>query len=275
MTPSLLDIEPSFGVHQLSVWSCGGGRQSTAIAGLIVQGRLPKPDYAIMVNTGRERSSTWRYVNAVLIPELARVGIPLEIISKEKYATVDLWGGKDGKTLLLPVFTDQSGAIGKMTNFCSGEWKRRVIERYMRDVHRVRSWVSWLGMSTDETKRVRIRETESGNLNRYPLVYDVPMSTDECVRFIKEELGWPKAPKSTCWTCPNQSDEQWLEMKQNDPDDFAKAVALDKANRLIDPNAFLHKSCVPLDEVDFETLCTQKAEASTGKDGCDSGYCFT
>jgi hypothetical protein len=36
------------------LWSSGGGTQSTAIAVLILQGRLPKPDLAVIVDTERE-----------------------------------------------------------------------------------------------------------------------------------------------------------------------------------------------------------------------------
>ena len=48
------------------VWSCGGGTQSAAIAALIVRGDLPKPDYAYMVDTGRERTATIDYFHKTL-----------------------------------------------------------------------------------------------------------------------------------------------------------------------------------------------------------------
>ena len=64
----------------LGVWSCGGGRQSCAIAVLIIQGRLPKPDFAVMSDTGRERYTTFPYVHKYLVPELESVGVKLEIV---------------------------------------------------------------------------------------------------------------------------------------------------------------------------------------------------
>ena len=45
-----------------TVWSYGGGTQTAAIAVLILQGRLPKPDIAVMADTGREIASTWDYL---------------------------------------------------------------------------------------------------------------------------------------------------------------------------------------------------------------------
>jgi len=40
------------------VFSTGGGTQSTAIAGLIVQGLLPKPEICVIADTGREMPTT-------------------------------------------------------------------------------------------------------------------------------------------------------------------------------------------------------------------------
>jgi len=40
-------------MERTQVWASGGGVQSTAIAALIVLGRLPKPDLAVIADTGR------------------------------------------------------------------------------------------------------------------------------------------------------------------------------------------------------------------------------
>jgi hypothetical protein len=84
----------------IQVWSCGGGTQSAAIAALIIQGRIERPAYSVMVDTEREKSSTWRFVDGVLKPRLAEVGVDLVVVSKSKYATVDL----NCKTLVREVF---------------------------------------------------------------------------------------------------------------------------------------------------------------------------
>jgi len=56
------------------VWSSGGGVQSSAIAALICQGKLPKPDLAVMADTGREYSPVWDYMNEYVIPDLRKAG---------------------------------------------------------------------------------------------------------------------------------------------------------------------------------------------------------
>ena len=135
--------------ERTQVWSCGGGTQSAAIAALIVQGRLPKPDLAVIVDTEREKSETWRYYDAVLRPVLAQAGVNLVRVLKSNHTKVDLFSGKGGT--LLPVFTDQSGSHSKLPAYCSGEWKRDVAMRWMR-AQGVEQAVNWLGISLDEMR---------------------------------------------------------------------------------------------------------------------------
>lgn len=94
----------------LSVWMYGGGTQSIAIAALILQGKLPVPTWAVIADTGREKQSTWDYL------EFLQPKLPFTIhrISKAKYATVDLWRGD---TLLIPAFTNQSGEVAKLGTY--------------------------------------------------------------------------------------------------------------------------------------------------------------
>lgn len=252
------------------VWACGGGGQSAAIAALIVQGKLPKPDYAVMVDTGREKSSTWAYAEAVLIPNLREAGVVLHQVRKDEFATVDLWSGEDGRLTVLPVFTTQSGEKGKLTNYCSGEWKRDVILRWLRS-QGVQQCDCWIGISVDEMSRMRFSRVAWAR-NVYPLVdpaFGLFYRRAECV-LEAERVGWPKAPRSACWMCSNQSDAEWLEMKTNHPADFAAAVALDYLLRETDPHAWLHESCRPLDQVDFTAQQSLGLEVA----GCASGMCF-
>jgi hypothetical protein len=255
-------------MERINVWSCGGGTQSAAIAALIVQGRLPKPEYSIVVDTERERTSTWEYVDGVLIPELAKVGVELVRVPKSKYATVDLFSLKEG-SLLIPTYTTLSGAISKLRNFCSFEWKRYVIMRYLRD-QGVKACFNWLGISTDELRRVRTGKTNWFR-NHYPLVYDIPMNRGECIALVKE-MGWPKPHNSSCWMCPNMPDHEWLDIKENNPEDFERAVQFEREIREVDPYVYLHPQAVPLDRVDWSKAKKVGAQLVLG---CDSGHCFS
>lgn len=246
-----------------SVWSCGGGVQSTAIAALIVSGRLPVPDYAAIVDTNRELSSTWDYMEKVTAPALLKVGCVLYRVDKRDFATVDLWGGKDGDSLLIPVFTDANGDVGKLPGYCSGEWKQRVLQRWLKK-NGVKSAEMWMGISTDEINRASF--PKGAWTKKYPLI-DLRMNRGDCVALV-EKMGWPMPPRSSCWMCPNHTQNEWREIKENNPSDWRKAVSFEKMIQKKDPHAWLHADCKPLEDCDItdynESMFTR----------CASGMCF-
>ena len=65
----------------------------------------------------------------------------------------------------------------------------------------------------------------------------------------------PLPEKSACIVCPFHDDKYWHFMKTKRPEEFADAVELDKEIRDISRNSniknYTHKSCKPLDEVNF------------------------
>lgn len=249
----------------MQVWSCGGGTQSAAIAALIIQGMLPKPDLAVIVDTNREKQSTWDYFDSILKPQLSAAGLEVTVVDRSKYATVDLYP-TTGKYVLLPMYTNQSGMVGKLSNYCSAEWKRDVISRWMRE-QGIKQATNWIGISIDEMARVRTPRRAWLRL-RYPLIFDVPMRRQDCINLVLS-MGWPEPPRSSCWMCPNMRDREWRDMKTHYPDDFQRAVQLERELRLRDQNLFLHESCKPLDEIDFTQY-----QSGLFDNGCASGYCF-
>jgi hypothetical protein len=252
---------------KVQVWSCGGGTQSCAIAALIVQGKLPKPDYAVMADTGREVGSTWAYARSVLVPHLARVGVELKIVKSSDFATVDLYSGAEGDTLTIPAFSNITGEPSKLPNYCTNEWKTRVIDRALRDWGMREQYLKWIGFSIDEATRVMRMQASQPNA-RFPLVERM-MKRADCVKLVKDS-GWPTPPRSRCWMCPNQHDVEWRELKENRPIEFHQAVMLDHKIRETDPHAWLHKSCKPLDQIDF----SKPLDAWDEVRACDSGNCF-
>jgi hypothetical protein len=78
------------------------------------------------------------------------------------------------------------------------------------------------------------------------------LSREGCKRIIAA-AGLPLPHKSRCWQCPHQNQEEWREIRDN-PEEWAKAVALDEEVRENDPEQaglFLHKSRVPLAVADL------------------------
>lgn len=247
------------------VWSYGGGTQSVAIAVLVLQGKLPRPDYVVMTDTRRERTRTFTYLNEVVQPALDAIHLNVVVISKDDYRAPDLYSDKK-HSLLIPAFTDQNGRIGKLPTFCSKEWKSRIVRRYMTETVGVAEYSQWLGFSIDELERMKHNEIQQVT-NEYPLI-DLRYSREMCAALV-ESFGWPKPPKSACWMCPNRSDLNWLDMKRRDPEDFQRAVIFEQEIQKSDPHVWLHNSGKPLDQVDFN-----EAQADMFM-GCSDEACMT
>lgn len=255
------------------IWNNGGGTQSAAIAVLIITGKVAPPDLAVIADTGRERSSTWDYFDQYVAPGLQSVGIKVHRVAKDEYATKDLYGGKDGNTLLIPAYTDQSGNVGKLSGFCSGEWKREVIRRWATKEHGIVAATNWIGYSTDEMQRAFRAQNGSRSQGKwktkFPLI-ELGINRGDCTAIVKK-FGWPEPPRSSCWMCPNMRVEEWREVMADDID-RPKVIHFDHELRKKDPNAWLTDQILPIDQADF----SDANEVLFGRDrgGCDSGMCF-
>lgn len=252
-------------MNKTKVWSCGGGVQSTAIAVLIITGKLPKPDLSCIIDTEREKSSTWEYLLEVTQPALARAGVNLEIIAKSRYAKMDLYTNKD-HSLLIPAFTTIGDKLGKLSNFCSKEWKQYCVERWLAEKDLL-NCEQWIGISIDEMRRVRVSR-KRWLQNRYPLI-ELGLARTDCLTLVRE-FGWPVPPRSSCWMCPNMQNDEWHELKTEAPEDFAKAIELEREIREIDSGVYLHRAAKTIDKIDFQDT----NEKSPDDNSCSSGLCF-
>ena len=140
------------------------------------------------------------------------------------------------------------------------------------------------GLSFDEPRRVanvKANATRhSWSEPEFPL-FDEFMTRADCVRWLEKRLPDRKVPRSACVFCPYKSDAEWVLLRDHHPNEWARAVEVDKILR--DPTAvatecirlpqFLHRSCVPLDQVEFKpkTPDRQKAIDFTNMD-CE-GMC--
>lgn len=155
---------------------------------------------------------------------------------------------------------------GKLPTFCSNEWKKHVIRRWLR-ANDYNDVDVWLGISTDELERMKPSKL-NWYRHVYPLIEMIPTTRAQCSALV-ESFGWPTPPKSRCWMCPNQSPQMWSEMRRTQPQEFDKAVALESELQAHDEHIYLHRAMIPL--VDAVNLTDQQPGLF---DGCDSGYCF-
>ena len=93
---------------------------------------------------------------------------------------------------------------------------------------------------------------------------------------FKDRFPTRHLPKSACIGCPYHSDQMWAEMKENDPISFQDAVNVEWAMQNVPQSrgaltgtAYLHKTRVPLSEVEFKT---NRTEAEAMQQECE-GLC--
>lgn len=143
---------------------------------------------------------------------------------------------------------------------CTMEYKVQPITRKTRELvglkprQRAKSILCemFIGISTDEALRMKPAQ-EAWKKHRWPLI-EKSMSRNDCLRWM-ERKGYPLPPKSSCIGCPFHNDHEWRLIKA-DPVSWADALEVDAAIRQqpgIKGQQFMHRSCVPLDQVDLST----------------------
>lgn len=243
--------------NKTQVMSYGGGRQTVAMLVLVSRGILPKPDRIVTADTSREVGTTWSYLQEYAQPFVAKMGLTIEVAPHD-LATVDIYGHNGN--LLLPVYT----ATGKFSTYCSGEWKSRVIDRYLR-ADGISEGVRWVGFAFDERKRWNKKEDDGPWKRRFPLV-ELMINSVDCPAIIAS-AGLPFPHKSRCWNCPHQTNEEWRKLP---PGEFEKACILDDEIRENDDRngVFLHQSRVPLRQADLDAPDRREPDRQCGLGLC-------
>ncbi len=122
--------------------------------------------------------------------------------------------------------------------------------------------VLWIGISTDEIWRAKPHRNEPRIINRFPL-FETRLSRVGC-RAWMQKRNFPQPPRSACRFCPYRDDDEWLRLKTQEPEEFAKAVAFEKAYQASVAMTsmvgipFIHRTMKPLSEVEFDPKTTWK-----------------
>lgn len=258
----------------MKVISLGLGVQSTALYYMSSIGELPRCDYAIFADLGREKKKTIQYLKFLQGWQKQNKGIPIIVIRK-KNLYKDLLNSTNStgqQFSSIPAFTkNEDGTTGMLRRQCTNEYKIEQVDKAIREILDVKVIIKqqievWKGISLEEIERLSIPETK-WKIHVYPFCgYKVAKSGAEKINTLKgtrnDILNWyefndlPVPPKSSCVFCPYQSDAAWYDMKINEPSDFKAAVRVDRAIRDstkkgILSQAFLHDSCKPLEEIEF------------------------
>jgi len=246
-------------MERAQVLSFGGGVQSVAMCLLVARGVLPRPDWIVCADTGREAQSTWDYLDGYLRPFLAEFGLIVHV-APHSLATVDLYA--QNGDLLLPVYT----ATGKFRTYCSNEWKAWVNQRWLRE-RGVTSADQWIGFTLEERRRVKAERP--GPWRRvYPLL-DHLLTRSDCEQVIRDR-GLPLPAKSACFMCPHRTNEEWRFIRDTYPDQWKEAIRIDEEIREADDRGavYLHQSRVPLAEADLDVRDRREPDRQCGLGNC-------
>lgn len=263
---------------RLTVLSLGAGVQSTTVALLAAYGEISAPDCAIFADTEWEPRAVYDHLDRLE----ARLPFPVYRVSagnlREEAVKKATTTRSAGRFPAIPWFTSDGG-MGRRQ--CTAHYKIEPLAKKMREllgaVPRQRLPAECvhvlIGISTDEAHRMKLARNR-WQRNVFPLI-ELGMSRRDCQKWLQERQ-W-SAPKSSCIGCPFHSDAMWRDLRDNAPDEWADAVAVDKAIRTggnlrgIRAQQFMHRSLKPLDEVDLSTWA-EKGQPDLFGEECE-GMC--
>lgn len=274
----------------------GLGVQSTTIFLMAHEGEIEPIDYSIFADTQEEPQAVYDHLEWLRrIP----APVPIILTGTAGKLGDDLMQGKQSELrrsvrpdhtyarfASIPAYTAahhegrRDGCSKGMTRRqCTKEYKIEVVERIIRYIilgmkprQRMRKGTmidQVFGISWDErgrAERIRKRFDEIAWSNPvFPLV-EKRMTRDDCKAYLKGRVPH-EVPRSACVFCPYKTAAEWLRTKQQ-PKEWARAVEVDEAmrvegvvlNRNIDQSLYLHRSCLPLEMIDFEAEAAKEAK---------------
>jgi len=269
---------------ELHILSLGAGVQSSTLALMASRGEVtPMPHCAIFADTQSEGSHIMKHLSW-LEPQLA---FPVHRVTKgslyeDQVTFTKAAKGEDYIRNLIPAFTaNPDGSKGMLLRKCTGDYKIAPIRQLTRKIYLENDKpqiFQWIGISLDEV--IRMKPSGVNYITHvWPLI-DKRMTRQNCLQWM-EKNGYPEPPKSSCTFCPYHSDVQWREIKDKQPEDFKKACQFEKDwNEAVKKEKrpsqtrgeiFLHRSLVPLGQVDLQTE-TEKGQMSLWGEEC-AGIC--
>lgn len=249
----------------LNIISLGAGVQSSTLALMAERGAIgPKPVAAIFADTQAEPGSVYRWLDwlekqlsfpvyRVTKGDLAEAGLELRVSRNNGLVYLNTQ---------IPLFL--SGETkGILWRKCTRDFKIEPILKKVKELRIITEGVEiiekvsqWIGISTDEAHRMKDSNVEFTQ-NRYPLI-ELGMSRSDCLQWMMSH-GYPEPPRSACYFCPYHSDREWLRLKNEEPEEFARAVEWERKcqeaarqNQVLRGVPYLHSSRVPLSDVKFK-----------------------
>lgn len=277
-------------MDKLRVLSLGAGVQSSTLALMIEHGELPPIDAAIFADVKGEPKKVYEWLEYL---KTKITSYPIHIVTWRdlKQDILDAAKG-EYKAFTAPFFSKDkiTGKKSMLMRQCTNMYKVQPVLQEIRKLlglkkgerRKAGTKVDLLmGISLDEVVRMRTNQLKYIT-NEYPLV-DKKMTRQDCLQWLEDNF-YPTPPRSACTFCPYHSNKEWLDIKNGDPEEWKEVVEMDRAirnqeqykdknkDKNITDEIFLHRSCKPIDEVDFEEKSPQLDLFYGFSNECE-GYC--
>ena len=252
----------------LRILSLGAGVQSSTLALMIEKKEIPMVDAAIFADTMGEPKVVYTHLNWLE----KQLSYPVYKV-KWRNLKQDIFNASIGKYkgFTAPFYTQnpKTRKKGMLRRQCTADYKIKPVIKKIRELlgykkgEKVKKSIKvelLMGISIDEVMRMRINKMKYIT-NIYPLI-DSKLSRHDCLNWIKKN-NYPKPPRSACTFCPFHSKIEWLEIKKN-KEEWNEVVDMDHAIRqqekfkknkdgsaFFQDKLYLHRSCVPISEVNF------------------------
>ena len=261
---------------KIRIISLGAGVQSSYLYRMNALGLLGEVAVAaIFADTGDEPQ--WTHDTLDLLERDHGDVIPIHRVSAGSLSEDWFTGAKSRKPgndelvmgAGIPAFLlHADGSKGMVhSRACTGRYKLAPLRAKQKEVmkeHGATHVDVLMGISLDEVQRMRTSDVKWCS-NHYPLILDKPIRRGEIIRW-HEQNRYPVPRRSSCIQCPVHSRNEWIELSK-EPKEWAKAVEIDRRLRaeprfvssgadpekaIIKGEQYLHKSCKPLGEIDFD-----------------------
>ena len=269
-------------IHLISL---GAGVQSSTLALMAAHGEVkPMPAAAIFADTQDEPAGVYHWLDWLE----KQLPFPVYRVTAGKLSSeaLRMRVTKDGRKFsrtAIPFFTlSASGDLGKVKfRSCTVDYKIKPIMKLARKLGGVKRGqktvgvIQWIGISLDEIQRMKPARDPWAE-SRWPLV-EMRMTRRSCLKWM-EDKGYPPPPRSACVFCPFHGNAEWRRLQTEEPEAFLDAVAFEKAVQAAKSNSdsfdsvpYLHRSCKPLDTIDFRNDF-ERGQLSLWQDECE-GMC--
>lgn len=262
--------------------SCGFGLQSTVIGEMSACGDLPKC-IVIHADTGWERQATIE-IREFYAERWRKMGLDVHILGGQ-----DIRRGGAEQGGHMPFWTATGAPLRRQ---CTGDFKIDPIKRRVREClgfdtskpphPKPGAAIIWLGITVDEWTRAkpsRIKFME----NRYPLLV-ARMHRRDCADWLRVR-DLPVPVKSACIGCPYRRASEWIDIRDNAPDEWRQAIEFDECHRnapwavrheLTDDSLYVYRHAIPLVEADLEADAKRERRhygTQLPMFACESGFC--